>query len=93
MALPALVGGPPTEPVIAHQATHGLGQNVISGAQSIRPGVPKARDGTIDQSGIDLLEDVIAKSQFVHNARTVIFHNDVCFLNHLAKELFALRGL
>ena len=48
---------------------------------------------TIDDAGVDLLQDVIAEAQFFHRAGAVVLDDDVGLLDQFPEDLLALRVL
>ena len=77
----------------AHQAAAGLGDDVVAGTLGIGAVAAEARDSAVDDLVVDLLQHVVAHAQLVHNAGTVVLHHHVGLLDHLQKQLLALRRL
>ena len=77
----------------AHQAAAGLGDDVVAGTLGIGAVAAEARDSAVDDLVVDLLQHVVTHAQLVHNAGTVVLHHHVGLLDHLQKQLLALRRL
>ena len=60
-----------------HQAGHRLDHAVERRGLAVRPDLAEARDGAVDQPGIDRLQRLVADAELVHHARPEILHHHV----------------
>ena len=67
-----------------HGAGNRLGNHIISGTVGIRPRLSVSGNGTVDNTGVDRFDCLIAEAQAVHNSWTVTFNEDV----RLRRKLF-----
>lgn len=90
MAVPVRVGGRVGPAGGAHQAAHGLADDVVARALGIGAVVAKAGNRAVDDGGVDFFQIFIAKAQLFHHAGAVVFQHNVRLLHQLAENLFAL---
>lgn len=75
----------------AHQAAHGLTNDVITGALAQRARVAETGDRAVDDAGVDLFQHIVAQAQFLHRTGAVVLQHDIGLFDHLFKDLFAFR--
>lgn len=74
----------------AHQAAHGLHEKIIAAASGVGSRLPKARDGTINQSGIDFGECFVIQSVFFEIKRAKVFNENVGFGGKRAEDVLSI---
>ena len=85
---------PDTRPAVllaghAHQATHGLDQEVVRGLVAPRAGLAEAGDRAINQSRIQLAQRRFVQAIALQRASLVIFEHDVALQRQLAHDALA----
>ena len=76
-----------------HLARQPLDDLVVGGLQGVGPRLTEARDGAVDQLGIELRQRRVAQAQAVHDAGAEVLHHHVGVLHQAAEERLALGGL
>jgi PAS domain-containing protein len=76
-----------------HDTRHALGDDVETAFVAVRTGLAETRNRAIDQSGINRGQCFIRKPEAGHDARTEIFHNDVCGFCQPLKNQLCVRML
>ncbi len=73
----------------AHQAAHALDHEVVAGAAGVRAGLAEARDGAVDQAGVDFLQAVVVQAVLGQAAHLEVFHQDVALQRQFAHQFGA----
>ena len=61
----------------AHDAAHALGNEVVAAAVRVGPGLPEARDRTVDEPRIDLPQRLVVDAEPARHARPIVFDQHV----------------
>src|SRR5690606_19614712 len=74
----------------AHQPSHRLNEEIVSGPCCIWPGLAEASDGAIDDPGIDLLEALVIETILGEPTDLKVLDHNVRLGGELADELLPL---
>ena len=74
----------------AHEAAHGLADDIIAGTLAQGAGVAEAGNRAVDDAGVDLFQNIIAQAQLFHGAGAVVLQNHVGLLHQFLEDLLAL---
>ena len=73
----------------AHNAP-GLGHGVVTGTAAVGSCCAEAGDGTVNQTGIDLLQGFIAQAKLLHGAGPEVLNEDIHVFHQLQKYILSL---
>ena len=89
--LPGRTGPPPGLARDAHDAAHGLDDDVQRGSLGVGAGLTEAGDGAIDEAGIHSLQIIVGEAEIGHGAGDKVLHEDITLGGNVFEYLLAVR--